>query len=87
MHYLPLHATAITYRLQPRTLEIEHFLGVADEVKKVAARGPVLHVHDPKDPYKIIKSISIVEQVDTTPAFPEVRGRSWLRVSSWSMAD
>ena len=41
-----------------------------------AARSFVRRMHDPKDPYKIIKSMSIIEQVDPTPAFPEVHGRS-----------
>ncbi|EKM55701.1 uncharacterized protein PHACADRAFT_195746 [Phanerochaete carnosa HHB-10118-sp] len=59
--------------IMPRTLEIEHFLGVADDVKKAAARSPVFHVHDPKDPQKILKSVVISEQLDLTPAFPEMR--------------
>ncbi|EKM55694.1 uncharacterized protein PHACADRAFT_94045, partial [Phanerochaete carnosa HHB-10118-sp] len=53
------------------SLEIEHFLGVADDVKKAAARSLVLQMYDPKDPYKIIKSSNILEQVEPTPAFPE----------------
>ncbi|EKM55693.1 uncharacterized protein PHACADRAFT_256501 [Phanerochaete carnosa HHB-10118-sp] len=59
--------------VMPRTLEIEHFLGVADDVKKAAARSPVLHMHDPKDPYKVVKSMNVMEQLDPTPTFPEMR--------------
>ncbi|GJE86853.1 ubiquinone biosynthesis hydroxylase [Phanerochaete sordida] len=59
--------------IMPRTLEIEHFLGVGDDVKAIAKRGPIFHVHDPKDPHKIIKSVKITEELDPSPAFPEIR--------------
>ncbi|GJE86852.1 ubiquinone biosynthesis hydroxylase [Phanerochaete sordida] len=59
--------------IMPRTLEIEHFLGVGDDVKAIAKRSPLFHVHDPKDPHKIIKSVKISEELDPTPAFPEMR--------------
>lgn len=58
---------------QPRTLEIEHFLGVANDIRNVAGGMPILKFHDPEDPHRVIKSSKMVEEVEPTPAFPVVR--------------
>ncbi|KAH8110160.1 FAD binding domain-containing protein [Phellopilus nigrolimitatus] len=60
--------------VMPRTLEIEHFLGVADDVRKAGMGMPTMHVFDPKDPYRVIKSQAMVEHVEETPAFPVTHG-------------
>ncbi|KAI5116216.1 hypothetical protein M0805_006767 [Coniferiporia weirii] len=67
--------------LQPRTLEIEHFLGVADDVRKDGAGWPItIHIFDPNDPYRIIKSSIVSESVEPSPAFPVTEG---LSLSQW----
>lgn len=58
--------------VQPRTLEVEHILGVGADVKKAAARSPYFQVHDPADPHRIIKEVKVSEEIEATPAFPEV---------------
>ncbi|KAH8110151.1 FAD binding domain-containing protein [Phellopilus nigrolimitatus] len=58
----------------PRTLEIEHFLGVADDVLKAGINMPIRHVFDPNDPYRIIKSQPMMQEVKETPAFPITHG-------------
>ncbi|KAH8110134.1 FAD binding domain-containing protein [Phellopilus nigrolimitatus] len=58
----------------PRTLEIEHFLGVADDVRKAGIGMPIRHTIDPNDPYRIIRSKPMVEDVEETPAFPITHG-------------
>ncbi|KAH8103219.1 FAD-binding monooxygenase [Phellopilus nigrolimitatus] len=60
--------------VMPRTLEIEHFLGVADDVRKAGFAVPNIHIFDPNDPYRIIKSQALVEEVEETPDFPITRG-------------
>ncbi|KAH8110165.1 FAD binding domain-containing protein [Phellopilus nigrolimitatus] len=60
--------------VMPRTLEIEHFLGVADDVRKAGMGMPTMHVFDPNDPYRVIKSQAMVEHVEETPAFPVTHG-------------
>ena len=59
--------------IQPRTLEIEHILGVSNDIRNAAAEMPILKFHDPKNPYSVIKSSKMVEEVEPTPAFPVVR--------------
>ncbi|KAI5121033.1 hypothetical protein M0805_008609 [Coniferiporia weirii] len=64
--------------IMPRILEIEHFLGVADDVRNAgAASWPItLHIFDPNDPYRIIKSSILSDSVEPTPAFPVTEGLS-----------
>lgn len=57
---------------QPRILEIEHFLGVADDVKTASDAKLTLQVYGPNDAYRPIISKELLEHVDPTPAFPEV---------------
>ncbi|EJC99072.1 uncharacterized protein FOMMEDRAFT_113673 [Fomitiporia mediterranea MF3/22] len=59
--------------IMPRTIEIEQFLGVSDEVCKLAAGPPMIHMFDPKDPYRIIQSSKLVVDVEPNPAFPITR--------------
>ncbi|KAH8110153.1 FAD binding domain-containing protein [Phellopilus nigrolimitatus] len=56
--------------VMPRTLEIEHFLGIADDVRKAALDLSVVHSFDPNDPYRIIKSQPMMAHIEETPAFP-----------------
>ena len=58
--------------MQPRTLEIEHFLGVKDQVVNAGAPWPVMHFYDPSDSRKVLRSMAMLEKVDPTPAFPIV---------------
>ncbi|THH09795.1 hypothetical protein EW145_g1753 [Phellinidium pouzarii] len=60
--------------IMPRTLEIEHFLGVYDDVQKAGVNTPTLHVFDPNDPYRIMKSAELIEHVEPTPTFPITKG-------------
>lgn len=57
---------------QPRTLEVEHFLGIANDVKNAGLETPVLHFHDPNDPHRIVKSAKQAEDLEYAPAFPTV---------------
>ena len=57
---------------QPRTLEIEHFLGVKADIVKISSSKPIVHFFDEADPRVWVRSIDMVEQVDPTPAFPIV---------------
>ncbi|EJC99069.1 uncharacterized protein FOMMEDRAFT_170810 [Fomitiporia mediterranea MF3/22] len=59
--------------IMPRTLEIEHFLGAGDEVRRTGAYPPMIHIFDPKDPYRIIQSSKMMEDIEPTPAFPITR--------------
>ena len=57
---------------QPRTLEIEHFLGV-DEVAEVGNRLQIKYnTMDPNDPFRIARQHDFIEIVDPTPAMPIV---------------
>ncbi|EJC99073.1 uncharacterized protein FOMMEDRAFT_161305 [Fomitiporia mediterranea MF3/22] len=56
--------------ISPRTLEIEQFLGIDNEVRKLGAGPPMIHMYDPKDPYCIIRSSKIAADSGPRPAFP-----------------
>ncbi|EJC99071.1 uncharacterized protein FOMMEDRAFT_161302 [Fomitiporia mediterranea MF3/22] len=58
--------------IMPRTLEIEQFLGVSDEVRKAGTGLPTIHMFDPADPYKyrVVLSSKLPTDVEPTPAFP-----------------
>lgn len=71
----------LTYRLQPRTIEIERLLGLDKDVLEQGIAWPMIHVYDPADPHRVIKSWPIAEHYDPTPAFPVVS-----RISSLSKA-
>ncbi|EJC98969.1 uncharacterized protein FOMMEDRAFT_113569 [Fomitiporia mediterranea MF3/22] len=58
--------------VMPRTLEIEHFLGT-DEVHKTGASLATIHIFDPKDPYRIIRSSRTMQDIESTPACPITR--------------
>lgn len=58
--------------LKPRTQEVEHFLGVLEDVKKLATGPPTLHVYDQKDTRRLVKTIDFVQDFEPTPAFPIV---------------
>ncbi|KAI5121048.1 hypothetical protein M0805_008624 [Coniferiporia weirii] len=60
--------------IMPRILEIEHFLGVADEVRTAGVGWPTVHIFDTNDPYRVVKSSTIMENVEPTPAFPITPG-------------
>lgn len=57
---------------KPRILELEHFLGVREEVEKFAVHATKVRNYDPKDPHHVIKKYEMVEEIPTTPAFPIV---------------
>ncbi|EJC99075.1 uncharacterized protein FOMMEDRAFT_23412 [Fomitiporia mediterranea MF3/22] len=59
--------------ITPRTLEIEHFLGVGDEVREKGAPPPTIHIFDANDPYHIIQSAKMMADIEPTPAFPITR--------------
>lgn len=62
---------------QPRTQEVEHFLGVLYEVKELAKGPPILHIYDQHDPKRIVKSIDFIQDYEPSPPFPIVStGRS-----------
>ncbi|KAH8110152.1 FAD binding domain-containing protein [Phellopilus nigrolimitatus] len=60
--------------VMPRTLEIEHFLGVADDVRKAGLGMPIIHNFDPIDPYRIITTQPMMAHMEETPAFPVTHG-------------
>jgi len=57
----------------PRTLELEHFLGVRADVEKNSLRGSHIRIYDPKDPYQVIKSTPMSQSLLPTPAYPTGR--------------
>ncbi|EJC98844.1 uncharacterized protein FOMMEDRAFT_113384 [Fomitiporia mediterranea MF3/22] len=59
--------------VMPRTLEIEHFLGAENDVRKTGARPATIHFFDSEDPHRIKKSSSLIQNVEPTPAFPITR--------------
>ncbi|KAL5507680.1 hypothetical protein ACEPAH_5298 [Sanghuangporus vaninii] len=64
------HAAERGSGVMPRTLEIEHFLGVCADVQRVGHRAPIVNFFDPADPYRIKKSIEMIQKVAPTPAYP-----------------
>ncbi|KAI5121047.1 hypothetical protein M0805_008623 [Coniferiporia weirii] len=58
----------------PRTLEVEHFLGVGEEVRNSGFEWPTQVIFDPNDSHRIIKSAKFVEYVEPTPTFPITQG-------------
>lgn len=58
--------------LKPRTLEIEHLLGVESDIKRIGLPTPTLHFFEPNNPRKPSRSVSMVERFDPTPSFPTV---------------
>ncbi|EJD01753.1 uncharacterized protein FOMMEDRAFT_126912 [Fomitiporia mediterranea MF3/22] len=56
-----------------RTLEVELFLGVGNDVLNTGFDAPIMQIHDPKDPYRIVKTFPMLEKIDPTPAFPVTR--------------
>ncbi|KLO15429.1 hypothetical protein SCHPADRAFT_849655 [Schizopora paradoxa] len=56
--------------VKPRILELEHFLGVREDVEQFAVHATKVRNYDPKDPHRVIKKYEMVEQIPTTPAFP-----------------
>ena len=58
---------------QPRTLELEHFLGGIDaEVAEAGYEIPMMRVFDPKEPTKIMMKAPFRPPLDPTPSMPEV---------------
>ena len=61
--------------VQPRTLEVEHFLGVVNDVRNTGVSDATLlknHTMDPEDPYRIARTIDFIEKVEPTPSTPIV---------------
>lgn len=64
----------LTCHLQPRTLELEHFLGggIDEEVIKAGYEVPMMHYFDPKDPTAVAKKMPFRDFTEPTPSMPEV---------------
>ena len=62
----------LTLPLQPRTQEIESFLGILDDVKKHSFKMQNVHFYDTAEPYQKLKSQRVIEEVQPTPEFPYV---------------
>ena len=58
--------------LQPRTIEVERLLGVDKDVLENGIAWSIIKLYDTADPYRVVKSWPIAEQVDPTPSFPIV---------------
>ena len=58
---------------QPRTLEIEHFFGFVNEVINAGRLPATLHFFDNENPYHEIRSEKMIQDVESTPAYPIVR--------------
>ncbi|KLO17521.1 hypothetical protein SCHPADRAFT_994344 [Schizopora paradoxa] len=56
--------------VSPRTLEVEHFLGVRKDVEKYAISDSHDVQYDPKDPYRVARSSLKVQSIPPTPAYP-----------------
>ena len=57
---------------QPRTVELEHFLG-ADDVFETGDYGQAkYHTMDPKDPYRIARRHDFIDEIEPTPSMPIV---------------
>ena len=71
----PHRGLTLTHRFcQPRTLEIERFLGGIDE--EVTATGyeiAMMHIFSPMDPRTVLKTVPFREYTEPTPSTPEVR--------------
>lgn len=59
--------------IQPRTLEVEHFLGVFPQIEAIALSNPLMRVYDAKDPHRVAKEAEFLQKVAPTPDFPIVR--------------
>lgn len=57
---------------QPRTQELEHFLGVLSDVKARSWADNVIRQYDKEDPYKVVSEEQMVQVIEPTPAFPIV---------------
>ncbi|KAL5527978.1 hypothetical protein ACEPAG_6779 [Sanghuangporus baumii] len=64
------HAAERGAGVMPRTLEIEHFLGVCADVQRVGLGAPAMNFFDLEDPYRIKKSFEMIQKVAPTPAYP-----------------
>lgn len=58
--------------MKPRILEIEHFLGVEEDVRSAGDEWIPVKIYDEKDPYRAAKTIQMMEMVESTPSFPIV---------------
>ena len=58
--------------MKPRTLEIEHFLGIDGDVLQDSVAVPTIYVYDPNNPYRVARSMPIADHLEPTPAFPTV---------------
>lgn len=71
IHRIPVYFVIdLSSAPQPRTQEVEHFLGVLDEVKELAKGPPILHIYDQHDPKRIVKSIDFIQDYEPSPPFP-----------------
>lgn len=70
IHRIPVYFVIdLSSAPQPRTQEVEHFLGVLDEVKELAKGPPILHIYDQHDPKRIVKSIDFIQDYEPSPPF------------------
>ncbi|KLO09903.1 hypothetical protein SCHPADRAFT_878780 [Schizopora paradoxa] len=56
--------------IMPRTLELEHFLGIRKDIEKYSISGSLVRMYDPKDPYRVVSAKPMGEKVPPTPAYP-----------------
>ena len=69
---MSMFVSTLTTCLQPRTQEIEYFLGILDDVKKYSFETVTIHFYDRAEPHKKITSQRMSEVIDPTPVFPFV---------------